>query len=327
MHQNKKDVLFYAWLQYEFFREWEKFKKYANRRGIQIIGDLPIYVAEDSADAWAHPELFQMDADRRLTGVAGCPPDAFSPTGQLWGNPLYNWEYHKSTGYSWWIKRVKATLSMYDVVRIDHFRGFDEYYSIGADEATAENGHWERGPGKELFDAIKKELGDINVIAEDLGLITDSVREMVHDCGFPNMKILQFAFDARERKMHPEPNCYLPFTYDKNCAVYTGTHDNETLRGFLSHISKKERRVILDYLGKKTASDRVIVRELIRLAYASTADWCIIPLQDFLFLGNEARINEPSTLGTNWRWRLKRSQLRHRVQKEMKYLSKTYWRN
>ena len=325
-HAHKKEVLFYAWLQYEFFAQWDKFKQFANKHGIQIIGDLPIYVAEDSADAWASPELFQFDVNRRPTRVAGCPPDAFSLTGQLWGNPLYNWEYHKKTGYKWWIRRMRAVLSMYDVVRIDHFRGFDEYFSIDAAAETAQDGHWEQGPGTALFTAMKQELGSLNVIAEDLGYLTDSVRQMVRDTGFPNMKVLQFAFDERENKQGTPPNDYLPFMYDKNCVVYTSTHDNDTLMGFLGQISKGERRVLLKYLGLRHATDKELVKGMIRLAMASTANMCIIPLQDYLCLGNEARINTPSTLGENWRWRLQKKQLSRKVRKQMKHLTKVYWR-
>ncbi|MBQ9632649.1 MAG: 4-alpha-glucanotransferase, partial [Lachnospiraceae bacterium] len=320
--KHKENMLFYAWLQYEFFLEWSRFKRFANSQGIRIIGDIPIYVAEDSADAWAKPELFQFDEDCRPIRVAGCPPDAFSETGQLWGNPLYDWDYHAATGYKWWIRRMKAALSMYDVVRIDHFRGFDSYYSIEAGAETAEDGYWEEGPGTDLFTVMSEELGTLHVIAEDLGLITDSVREMVKDTGYPNMKVLQFAFDARERKEGVEPNEYLPFAYDRNCVVYTGTHDNETLMGYLDGIGKAERKVILNYLGLRRGSDKDLAKGLIRAAMASTADTCIIPMQDYLYLGGEARINTPSTVGENWRWRLTRDMLTRKVRKQMKQLTK-----
>ena len=190
-----EEIGFYAWLQYLFFREWKALKSYANEKGVEIIGDIPIYVAYDSADVWAHPELFQLNGERKPSAVAGCPPDGFSADGQLWGNPLYQWEYHKNTGYDWWVKRIERCFTLYDVVRIDHFRGFDEYYSIPAGDKTAVNGHWEKGPGIGLFNVIRERLGERNIIAEDLGYMTDSVRKLVKDSGYPNMKVLEFAFD------------------------------------------------------------------------------------------------------------------------------------
>lgn len=327
--ENSEEVEFYEYLQYEFFREWKRFKRYANKKGIKIIGDIPIYVSADSADAWANPKLFQFDKDMKPTRVAGCPPDGFSATGQLWGNPLYDWDYHAKTGYKWWISRIKACLSMYDVIRIDHFRGFDEYYSIPGDADTAIDGYWVGGPGLKLFKAIEKKLGKIDIIAEDLGFQTDTVKQMVADSGYPNMKVLEFAFDARDQKDDASgPNDYLPFTYNNNCVVYTGTHDNETLYGFLDSVTKVEKKMIRDYLGlPKTANEEEMVHGLIRAAMASPADWCIIPLQDYLTLGNEARINTPSTTGENWRWRATPEQLYSKeVRKEMKKLTETYWR-
>jgi len=319
----KKEILFYEYLQYEFYSQWKELKGYANAQGIRIIGDIPIYVALDSADAWAQPELFQFDGDCRPVAVAGCPPDAFSATGQLWGNPLYDWEYHKKTDYAWWIRRVGTCYQMYDVIRIDHFRGFDEYYSIPAGDETAEFGKWEKGPGIGLFDAMKKALGDLNIIVEDLGYITDSVRELVRTVGFPNMKVLEFAFDARDSS---GPRDYLPYNYDKNCVVYTGTHDNETLRGWLDSIPKADYGMIEKYLGRKVADRDEMVTEIIRLAQASAANLCIIPIQDYLCLDNRARINEPSTLGKNWRWRLLPGQLTLQAGLLMKNLTKTYGR-
>ncbi len=277
----------------------------------------------DSADAWAQPELFQFDEDCKPTAVAGCPPDGFSATGQLWGNPLYNWEYHKHTQYAWWIRRVGACYQMYDVIRIDHFRGFDEYYSIPAKDQTAEFGKWEKGPGIGLFDALNKALGDLDVIVEDLGYITDSVRELVRAVGFPNMKVLEFAFDARDSS---GPRDYLPYNYDKNCVVYTGTHDNETLRGWLDSIPKADYGMIERYLGRRVEDKEEMVAEVIRLAQASSANLCIIPMQDYLVLDNKARINEPSTLGKNWRWRLLPNQLTPQAGLLMKKLTKTYGR-
>ncbi len=325
--EHRGDVMFYAFLQYKFYREWHKFKKYANKNGIKIIGDIPIYVAPDSADTWANPKLFQFDENRRPTRVAGCPPDGFSATGQLWGNPLYEWDYHKKTGFKWWIRRISSCLSMYDVIRIDHFRGFDEYYSIDAEADTAVDGYWVKGPGTRLFNAIERKLGKVAIIAEDLGFQTDTVKQMVKDTGYPNMKVLEFAFDARDQKDDTSgPNDYLPLAYDKNCVVYTGTHDNETLMGFLKSITKPEKKLIKKYLAMKGATDEQLVHGLIRAAMASVADWCIIPLQDYLALDNSARINTPSTTGENWRWRVRSEQLSKAVRKEMKDLTETYWR-
>ncbi len=319
----KEPIRFYEFLQYEFYSEWEALKAYANEQGIRIIGDIPIYVALDSADAWAEPELFQFGQDRKPTAVAGCPPDGFSATGQLWGNPLYDWDYHKQTKYEWWIRRVSACYKMYDVVRIDHFRGFDEYYAIPAGDETAEFGEWEKGPGIGLFKALKDALGDLNIIVEDLGYITDSVRELVRASGFPNMKVLEFAFDVRDSS---GPSDYLPFNYDKNCVVYTGTHDNETLRGWLNTIPQAAYGLIERYLGRKIPEKNDMVVEIIRLAQASTADLCIIPMQDYLGLDNRARINEPSTLGKNWRWRLLPEQPMTQAGILMKNMAKTYAR-
>ncbi len=318
-----KEMAFYMYVQYEFFSQWKELKAYANEQGIQIIGDIPIYVALDSSDAWASPELFQFDKDRKPTAVAGCPPDGFSATGQLWGNPLYDWDYHEKTNYAWWVKRVAACYEMYDVIRIDHFRGFDEYYAIPAGDKTAENGKWKKGPGIGLFDALKKELGDLNIIVEDLGYITDTVREMVRACGFPNMKVLEFAFDARDSS---GPSDYLPYNYDKNCVVYTGTHDNETLRGWLESVPSAAYGQIERYLGRKIKDKDEMTREIIRMAQASAANLCIIPIQDYLVLDNTARMNQPSTIGANWKWRLLPDQLDSETGLWMKQLTKTYGR-
>ena len=288
----------WKFMQYVFYSQWTALKKYANDNGIKIIGDIPIYVAMDSADAWANPKLFKFDKDNKPIGVAGCPPDYFSETGQLWGNPLYDWAYHKETGFEWWIKRLEYCFKLYDVVRIDHFRGFDEYYFIPYGEKTAKYGHWEKGPGYALFDSVKKKLGDRPIIAEDLGFLTPSVIKLVKRCGYPGMKILEFAFDSGE------DNDYLPHNFDKNCVVYTGTHDNDTTIGWFDSLKKKDKDYTKKYLGIKSPKD--IAKGLVRLAQMSTADTCIIPLQDYLELGSEARINIPSTLGNNWNWRMKK---------------------
>lgn len=319
----KNNIEFYEYIQFLFFHQWDKLKQYGNQKGIKIIGDIPIYVAFDSADAWANPELFQFDEDRKPVAVAGCPPDGFSKTGQLWGNPLYQWEYHEGTNYQWWVRRMEACYRLYDVIRIDHFRGFDEYYSIPASAKTAEHGHWKSGPGMKLMNVIQKKLGNVEIIVEDLGYINDSVRELVAQSGFPNMKVLEFAFDIRDSS---GPSEYLPYNYDKNCVVYTGTHDNETLAGWLENLSLEELEQIDRYLGcsKMKKIDRL--RGMIRLAQSSTANLCVIPIQDYLGLGNEARMNKPSTIGNNWKWRLLREQMTDALALEIKDYTKTYGR-
>ena len=300
------DIEFHKYLQFTFFKQWSRLKAYANRQGIRIIGDIPIYVAMDSADAWANPSLFQLDENNRPLAVAGCPPDGFSATGQLWGNPLYNWEYHRNTGYSWWISRLAHCYRLYDVVRIDHFRGFDEYFSIpaGADDAT--QGHWEKGPGIQLFQAVRHALGEKEIIAEDLGYVTDSVRQLVKESGYPGMKVLEFAFDSRDSGCASD---YLPHNYPENSVVYTGTHDNETIAGWYQSIRPEERLLARDYLCDHYTPVGKLHLSFISLAMRSSARMCVIPIQDYLGLDNTARINTPSTVGTNWKWRLTKEQL------------------
>ncbi len=314
------EINFYKFIQYEFDKQWMSLKAYANKNGIEIIGDIPIYVAFDSADTWASPELFQLDENRVPTSVAGTPPDAFSKTGQLWGNPLYEWKHHKETGYEWWIKRMRHCQRLYDVVRIDHFRAFDEYYAIPYGDKTAVNGKWVKGPGIGLFKAMKKELGDINVIAEDLGFLTPTVLKLVKDTGFPGMKVLQFAFDSRE------DSDYLPHNYVKNCVVYTGTHDNYTILSWYDSISKKDRKYADDYLNNEGHTGKELAWDYIRLAMASCADTCIIPMQDYLCLGVEGRINVPSTTGGNWVWRMDRKAFSKSLARQMKYITALYSR-
>ncbi len=314
----KDDIDFYKFQQYEFYKQWQALKSYANSKGIQIVGDIPIYVALDSADAWAHKELFQLDEEGIPTAVAGCPPDAFSATGQLWGNPLYNWDYHKSTGYRWWMKRLRYCFKLYDVVRIDHFRGFDEYYAIPYGDKTAEFGHWEKGPGYDLFDVMKRTLGDKAVIAEDLGFLTDSVIEMVKKTGFPGMKILQFAFDPREE------SDYLPHNYGKNCVVYTGTHDNDTTKSWYHTLDDASRDFADRYLNLSDNSH--VALDFVRAALASVADTAVIPMQDYLELGMEARINTPSTLGDNWKWRMKKGVCTKALAEKIRRLTQLYGR-
>lgn len=317
------EINFYQWLQYLFEKQWRSLKAYANEKGIRIIGDIPIYVAFDSADVWADPFLFQLDERRNPVAVAGCPPDGFTADGQLWGNPLYSWEFHRQTNYDWWVGRIAYCFKLYDVVRIDHFRGFDEYFSIPSGDSNAKNGHWEKGPGIELFRTITRRLGQKEIIAEDLGYITDSVRELVRECGYPNMKVLQFAFDSRDSSGARD---YLPHNYPHNCVCYTGTHDNETIYGWLSSIQDVEKEMVRTYLNRHEASDEELAHELIRTAVASVADLCIIPFQDYLTLDNSARINFPSTIGENWRWRMSAEDMSSELAKEIRALSQTYGR-
>ena len=311
------------YMQYKFRQQWMKLKAYAKEKGIQIIGDIPIYVAMDSADTWANPWLFKLDEKNCPTQVAGCPPDGFSATGQLWGNPLYNWEVHRNSGYEWWIKRIANCFRLYDVVRIDHFRGFDEYYAIPYGDATAENGWWEKGPGIDLFRAISASLGDREIIAEDLGYMTDSVKRLVEESGYPNMKVIEFAFDERDTGNASD---YLPHNYPRNCVVYTGTHDNETLLSWLEDITPAERRQVRKYLNNFKDSGKELCNDLICLVMQSVANLCIVPMQDYLGLDNSARMNQPSTLGKNWKWRLKEGQFTAELQKEMLELATRYGR-
>ena len=317
------EIEFYKYIQYKFNQQWMKLKHYANDNGISIIGDIPIYVAFDSADTWANPELFQLDENNVPTAVAGCPPDAFSATGQLWGNPLYRWDYHAQTGFEWWVKRISNCFNLYDVVRIDHFRGFDEYYSIPFGDETAENGHWEKGPGMDLFRTIEYHLGQKQIIAEDLGFMTDSVRQLVKDSGYPNMKVLEFAFDCRDTGNASD---YLPHNYGTNCVVYTGTHDNETLVSWFKNIRPEERKMVRDYLHNYKIADKWIYKDIIAMAMRSVAQLCIIPMQDYLGYDNKARMNEPSTLGKNWKWRLKEGEFTEELMEEILAMTKLYGR-
>lgn len=321
--QLMEQIEFYEFLQYKFFSQWKNLKSYANEKGIKIIGDIPIYVAFDSADVWAHPEMFQMTEEGFPIAVAGCPPDGFSATGQLWGNPLYAWDKHEETGFAWWLSRIEKCSELYDVIRIDHFRGFDEYYTIPYGDPTAEFGKWEKGPGMKLFSKIQETYPDNRIIAEDLGYITDTVRQLVKDSGYPNMKVLEFAFDSRDSS---DASDYLPYLYDKNCVVYTGTHDNETLAGWVNHIQPHEIKNIRNYVGQPKLSKKEIPDVLIRMAHACTADLCIIPMQDYLGLGDEARINQPSTLGGNWRCRFTKDQFSAALSKKILKLTQIYGR-
>ena len=315
------DVDFYKWIQWQFFKQWNDLKEYANINGIKIIGDIPIYVAADSADAWANSKLFMFDKDCNPTKVAGCPPDAFSATGQLWGNPLYDWAVHKKTGYEWWIARVSHCFELYDCVRVDHFRGFDEFYAIPAKDKTAEHGSWMKGPGIDLFNTIKAKLGKLPIIAEDLGFLTDSVLKLLKDTKFPGMKVLQFAF-------YPyDPSVYLPHNHIENCVVYTGTHDNDTTKGWFSGLPEDHKQFIRDYLGNDDIDEENVAELMIKTALRSNANLAIIPMQDILNKGSEARLNAPSTLGTNWTWRMLEGELTDENAEWLAKVNRMYQRN
>lgn len=312
------EINFWVYLQYEFYKQWYNLKKYANDKGIKIIGDIPIYVAEDSADVWANSKLFLLDNNCKPLKVAGCPPDAFSETGQLWGNPIYDWDAMEESGFDWWIKRIEANYRLYDIIRIDHFRGFESYWQVPYGEKTAINGEWIKGPGMNLFNAIKNELGNISVIAEDLGFLTKEVLSFREESGFPGMKVLQFAFDTREE------SDYLPHNYDKNCVVYTGTHDNDTVDGWFENANIDDVKHAIKYFNLK--EEEGYNWGFIRGAWSSVANIAIAQMQDFLGLGSEARMNIPSTLGGNWLWRLKKDELDCELAKRIYQITKLYGR-
>lgn len=296
--QYAKDIEFYKFVQYEFAKQWKDLKKYANSKGISIIGDIPIYVALDSADVWSNPKQFLLNEDLEPTLVAGVPPDAFSEDGQLWGNPIYNWELMEKDNFSWWKKYLGNALNKYDIVRIDHFRGFESYFTIPFGDKDAKKGKWKKGPDTKLFDALKKEFGeDLPIIAEDLGLLTPDVLKMLKSTGFPGMKVLQFAFDSSLK------SDYLPHNFNKNCVVYTGTHDNDTIIGWLSSADENEVKMAKRYLNCNNDSE--FNWAMIRSALMSVAETCILMMPDFMGLDSKARINTPSTLGENWQWRIK----------------------
>ena len=312
----KKEIGFHKFIQFEFSRQWKELKKYANDSGIEIIGDIPIYCALDSVEAWASPKLFWFDKNRRPVAVAGCPPDDFSPLGQLWGNPLYDWDYHKKTGYEWWTDRIGAASKLYDIVRIDHFRGFESYYTIPYGNEDATVGEWKKGPNYELFKLAEKKLGKLKIIAEDLGFITPEVRKMLDKCGYPGMKVLQFAFSDGK-------NEYLPHNYGStNYFAYTGTHDNETLNGWVESLDKKSLKFTLKYLNVKRKKD--IPAAVIRAAWGSVAEVAAAQIQDFLDSPKEGRMNTPSTLGGNWEFRTQQADFTPELAKKIRKLNKLY---
>lgn len=311
-------VRFWQVVQYLFYEQWAALKAYANAKGVEFIGDIPIYVSPDSSDLWADPSLFQVDADGALTEVAGCPPDAFAADGQLWGNPLYNWDVHLKTGCAWWIRRLRHASAVYDVVRIDHFRGFESYYAIPARDKTAVNGVWRKGPGTAFIDVIRRKLPDVRIIAEDLGYLTDDVKALLRASGFPGMKVLQFAFDSREE------SDYLPHNYTQNSVVYTGTHDNTTTADWELSAPAGDVAFARRYLDVEGDAD--FTRRFIRAALASVSDTAVIPMPDWLGLGAEARINTPSTLGGNWLWRMDPAALTDALAADILALTKLYGR-
>ncbi|MBN1219140.1 MAG: 4-alpha-glucanotransferase [Anaerolineae bacterium] len=311
-------------LQYYFFEQWGALRRYANQQDIKIVGDIPIFVAPDSVDVWANRGLFHLDKTGQPTVVAGVPPDYFSETGQLWGNPLYNWRAMAKQNYQWWIERVQATLQLVDIIRIDHFRGFEAYWEIPAGEKTAIKGRWVKAPGMELFETIKAALGELPILAEDLGVITPAVVALRDHFGFPGMKILQFAFDAKEAGELNATNAFLPHNYNRNAVVYTGTHDNDTTRGWYRERTAEEKDLIRRYLAR---DDHDIVWHFIRLALASSACFAIVPLQDVLNLDSDARMNTPSTLGGNWAWRYRPEALNGWVSNRLRELVDLYGRD
>ena len=321
--ENKNEYLFWQWTQFEFLNEWRAVKEYANNRGIEIMGDMPIYVAYDSVEVWKHPELFDLNPDKSLKCVAGCPPDAFCEDGQLWGNPIYSWDYHKETGYKWWNERIEKTFKLYDIIRIDHFRGFADYYRIPAEDDTARNGRWVKGP---RFDLFKDKLG-LKIVAEDLGFIDEPVRELLEKTNYPGMKVVQFGFDGDPK------NEYLPSNATPNYVIYTGTHDNMPLYQWIGSMDEDEMDDFLssmvsecDKLGIEfdcnLDSIDYLVDKCIELAYASKAETCIIPMQDLLHQDGFSRMNFPSTVSTdNWSYRINRDALSEDLSKGLIYLT------
>ena len=291
------EVEFQKYLQFKFYEQWSALKKYANDKNILIVGDMPIYVSPDGSDVWAQPEMFQLDEQNRPTQIAGCPPDSFSADGQVWGNPLYRWDYHKATEFHWWVTRMWYSYKLFDMVRLDHFRGFDEYFAIPAGSDSAKDGHWEKGPGMDLFRAVENAIGKQPIIAEDLGYLTDSVKQLLCESGFPGMKILEFAFDKRDANSVE----YLPYKYIPHCIAYTGTHDNDTCLGWMKSANPEDIETAVEYMG--LTEEEGYHWGMMRALWSTMADLTMVQMQDVLGLGSETRMNAPSTVGKNWRWR------------------------
>ncbi len=315
-----KDVEYYDFMQYIFFKQWKALKAYANTNYITVIGDIPLYVAYDSADAWANPEMFLFDKDSNPTCVAGVPPDYFSATGQMWGNPIYDWERMKKDGFKWWIARLRGNLELSDIIRFDHFRGLLAYWSIPYGDKTAENGKWERGCGEELFAIIHQELGEIPMIAEDLGIITDDVVALRERYSLPSMKILQFAFDSLEASS----KTFIPHVYNQRCVVYTGTHDNDTAQGWFNAAKKIDKDYVRKYLN---ITGNKVSFSFIRSAWSSTAMLAIAPMQDVLSLDSSSRMNTPGTPSGNWMWRYKANKITPKIISDLAEITKLYGRS
>lgn len=318
------EIDFWKFVQYKFYSQWYKLKEYANRKGVKIIGDIPIYVSYDSVDVWSEPALFELESDKTPINVAGCPPDGFSKQGQLWGNPLYKWDVHLESGFLWWIERLNHCFKMYDVVRIDHFRGFDEYYSIPYGSKDATNGKWEKAPGRELFKKVREKLGKKEIIAEDLGFVTDTVKELLDYCEFPGMKVFQFGFDERDTG---SKNDYLPHNYHECSVAYTGTHDNPTIISWFFEINKTERAMVRNYLCDYHTPDSEINFPIIGAIMRSRSNLVIIPLQDYLGYDSRSRINKPSTIGANWTWRTIENDFSKELQTKIRLITKMTGRN
>ena len=312
------EIDFYRMLQYLFFKQWNKLKSYANQKGIRIIGDIPIYVPLDSADVWSEPQWFQLDDSNLPTEVSGVPPDYFNEDGQLWGNPLYRWDAMKEDGYGWWIRRVGGAFRFCDVLRFDHFRGLESYWAVPRGEKTARNGRWIKGPGMGFMGPLLGWFHDKEFIAEDLGYLTPEVRKLLEDSGLPGMKVLQFAFDPLE------PSDYLPHNYTRNCVCYTGTHDNDTLAGWLESATEEELSFAKKYAGLNSGEG--YARGIIRLGMSSPAKLFVAPLADYLGLGSEARINTPGTLGGNWTWRSLETDINDELASDIAELTRRYGR-
>lgn len=313
-----KEIDFWKMTQYLFAKQWKAVKQYAAQKGIRIIGDIPIYVSMDSADVWADPKLFELDEDLKPVNVAGCPPDAFTADGQLWGNPLFKWDVMEQDGFSWWLRRVKHLSELFDVIRIDHFRGFESYYAIPAGDENAKNGQWKKGPGLKLFNTLEEKLGKLHIIVEDLGFLTPEVLQMVKDSGYPGMKLLQFAFDGGN------DNIYLPHNHIKNSVVYTGSHDNDTILGWALHAPAHALQYAVEYL-------RLDQREgynwgMMKAAWASVSELSVVTMQDLLDLGSEARMNTPSTTGGNWKWRMKKGAYHRGLSEKLRHMMYVYGR-
>jgi len=314
----KEEIKFQLFMQYTAYQQFFNLKKYANENGIKLIGDIPIYVAYDSSDVWVNPELFQVDSNLKLKYVAGVPPDNFSKEGQLWGNPLYEWENHKKDNYSWWIEKIKHQSNLFDMIRIDHFIGFENYYSVAASEKNAINGKWKKGPGIDLFNKLKEKLGKLNIIAEDLGVITDDVRKLLKESGFPGMKLLHNGFYSAQE------NDYTPYTYEKNTIAYTGTHDNPTTKEWFENLNEKELKYCLNYINCQDYEKRI--ESLIKKTHETKSMLAIIPMQDYLELGSDARMNIPATIGGNWVWRLKKDDIKDELIEKIANWTKLYGR-